>query len=271
MTSQTTGKGSDITVASGTLGLGTFTRVGELAQNAEYTIDGIAMESTSNKVTSAISGVNLELIAKGDSSIKVASNTDTLKTSVQSFVTAYNALIGSINSQTKVTATGETATTTAGALTGDATMRQLVSTLRGELLNGSGSGALASLSQIGLNTDQKTGLLSLDNKKWDKAVATGGADVAGLFTGDKGLITRMTKATDSYVGTTGVLASRTSSLDAKLTDLDTEQKALDRRIESLQLSLSAKYNAMDSLVAKLRASSSSIMTTLNSLNNPKTT
>lgn len=81
----------------------------------------------------------------------------------------------------------------------------------------------------------------------------------------------MTKATDSYVGTTGVLASRTSSLDAKLTDLDTEQKALDRRIESLQLSLSAKYNAMDSLVAKLRASSSSIMTTLNSLNNPKTT
>ena len=271
MTSQTTGKGSDITVASGALGLGTFTRVGELAQNAEYTIDGIAMESTSNKVTSAISGVNLELVAKGDSSIKVASNTDTLKTSVQSFVTAYNALIGSINSQTKVTATGETATTTAGALTGDATMRQLVSTLRGELLNGSGSGALASLSQIGLNTDQKTGLLSLDNKKWDKAVATGGADVAGLFTGDKGLITRMTKATDSYVGTTGVLASRTSSLDAKLTDLDTEQKALDRRIESLQLSLSAKYNAMDSLVAKLRASSSSIMTTLNSLNNPKTT
>ena len=199
----------------------------------------------------------------------MASNTDTLKTSVQSFVTAYNALLTSINTQTKVTATGDASTTTAGALTGDASMRQLVNSLRSELVNSSGSSAMSSLAQMGITTDQKTGLLSLDDKAWDKAVVKGATDIAKMFTGDTGLVARMTKATDSYVGTTGTLASRVTDLNTKLTDLTTQQADLDRRMEALEKTLSAKYTAMDTMIAQLNASSSSIMTTLNSLNNPK--
>jgi flagellar hook-associated protein 2 len=269
--SNTTGVDTDITL-SGDSELAQGYDKGTPAQNAKYTIDGIAMESTSNNVTSAISGVSLELLAKDKDkpvTISVASNTATLKTSVQSFVTAYNTLMTSINTQTKVTATGDASTTTAGALTGDASMRQLVNNLRGELVNGSGSGAITSLAQMGITTDQKTGLLSLDDKTWDKAVVKGAADIAKMFTGDTGLVTRMTKTTDSYVGTTGSLASRVTDLNNKLTDLTTQQADLDRRMESLQTSLTAKYTAMDTLIAQLNASSSSIMTTLNSLNNPK--
>ncbi|KKX64013.1 flagellar filament capping protein FliD [Pseudomonas putida] len=269
--SNTTGVDTDITL-SGDSELAQGYDAGAPAQNAKYTIDGIAMESTSNKVTSAISGVSLELLAKDKDkpiTINVASNTDTLKTSVQSFVTAYNALMTSINTQTKVTATGDSSTTTAGALTGDASMRQLVNNLRSELVNGSGSGAISSLAQVGITTDQKTGLLSLDDKVWDKAVVKGAGDIAKMFTGDTGLVNRMTKATASYVGTTGTLASRVTDLNNKLTDLTSQQTELDRRMESLQTSLTAKYTAMDTLIAQLNASSSSIMTTLNSLNNPK--
>lgn len=269
--SNTTGVDTDITLGGDSeLALG-YDK-GTPAQNAKYSIDGIAMESTSNKVTSAISGVSLELLAKDKDkpvTVSVASNTDTLKTSVQSFVTAYNALMTSINTQTKVTATGDSSTTTAGALTGDASMRQLVNNLRSELVNSSGSNAMSSLAQMGITTDQKTGLLSLDDKTWDKAVVKGAGDIAKLFTGDTGLVTRMTKATASYVGTTGSLASRVTDLNTKLTDLTTQQADLDRRMESLQTSLTAKYTAMDTLIAQLNASSSSIMTTLNSLNNPK--
>ncbi|MNF83642.1 Flagellar hook-associated protein 2 [compost metagenome] len=269
--SNTTGVDTDITL-SGDSELAQGYDKGTPAQNAKYTIDGIAMESTSNKVTSAISGVSLELLAKDKDkpvTISVASNTDTLKTSVQSFVTAYNALMTSINTQTKVTATGDASTTTAGALTGDASMRQLVNNLRSELVNSSGSGAMSSLAQMGITTDQKTGLLSLDDKVWDKAVVKGAGDIAKMFTGDTGLVNRMTKATASYVGTTGTLASRVTDLNNKLTDLTSQQTELDRRMESLQSSLTAKYTAMDTLIAQLNASSSSIMTTLNSLNNPK--
>ena len=268
--SQTTGKGTDITI-SGDSELSTGYDAGKAPVNAEYTIDGIAMESSSNKVTSAISGVTLELIDTKASTITVASNTATLKTSVQSFVSAYNALLTSINTQTKVTATGDAATTTSGALTGDASMRQLVNGIRNELLQNSGSSSMGNLSQMGISTDQKTGLLTLDDKKWDAAVATpnGAIEIAKVFTGDTGLVARMTKATDSYVGTTGLLASRVTDLNSKLTDLTTQQADLDRRMESMKATLTAKYTAMDTMIAKINASSSSIMTTLNSLNNPK--
>ena len=268
LTSSTMGEGTDITLSGDSdLSKGATTLIHP--QNAKFTIDGLAMESKSNKVDSAISGVTLELLVgdKAATTITVGANTDTLKTSAQSFVSAYNTLMTAINTQTKVTATGDAATTKSGALTGDASMRQLVSSLRNELLNSSGGG----LSQMGISTDSKTGLLTLDDKAWTKAVATqsGATNIAKVFTGDAGLISRMTKSTASYVGTTGTLAQRSTDLNNKLTDLTTQQAELDRRIDSLQTSLSAKYNAMDTLVAQLNASSSSIMTTLNSLNNPK--
>lgn len=270
--SSNSGAGTDITL-SGNSDLAAGYDKGPAAVNAKYTIDGIQMESTSNTVTSAISGVTLELVAPTDASktttISVASNTATLKSSVQSFVSAYNTLMTAINAQTKVTATGDQSTTTAGALTGDATMRDLVSSVRSELVNGSGTGSISSLSQMGITTDQKTGLLSLDDKQWDAAVAKSPTDIAKLFTSSDGLIARMNKATDSYVGTNGTLSSRVKDLNTKFTDLTTQQDDLNRRMDALQLSLSAKYTAMDTLIAKINASSSSIMTTLNSLNNTK--
>ena len=205
------GEGTDITL-SGDSQLAVGYDKGTPPTNAKYSIDGIQMSSNSNKITSAISGVTLDLLDTVDitkpTTITVASNTDTLKTSVQSFVSAYNTLMTAINTQTKVTATGDASTTTAGALTGDASMRQLVNSLRSELVNGSGAGTMTSLAQMGITTDQKTGLLSLDDKTWDKAVVKGAGDIAKLFTGDTGLITRMNKATNSYVGTTGTLATR---------------------------------------------------------------
>ncbi len=266
ISSSTTGAGTDITLG-GDSALAVNAKAGPAAQNAKYTIDDIALESTSNTVTSAISGVNFELLTAGKSTVTVGANTDTLKTSVQSFVTAYNALITAITSQTKVSAVGDT--TKGAALTGDSSMRSLITSVRNELVKSTGSGSMTMLSQMGINTVQTTGLLELDSAKWDKAVAKNAGDIAKVFTGDDGLIKRMTKATDAYAGTAGILASRTTSLNDKLTDLTDQQEALDRRIESLTTSLSAKYNAMDTLVAKLNATGSSVMTTLNAMNNRK--
>jgi flagellar hook-associated protein 2 len=266
ISSSTTGAGTDITLG-GDSALAVNAKAGPAAQNAKYTIDDIALESTSNTVTSAISGVNFDLVAVGKSTITVGANTDTLKTSVQSFVTAYNALMTAITSQTKVSGAGDT--TKGGALTGDASMRSLITSVRNELVKSTGSGSMTMLSQMGINTVQTTGLLELDSTKWDKAVAKNAGEIAKVFTGDNGLIKRMTTATDAYAGTGGILASRTTSLNDKLTDLTDQQEALDRRIESLTTTLSAKYNAMDTLVAQLNATSSSVMTTLNAMNNRK--
>ena len=257
------GAGTDLTL-SGTSDLAADTKVIAVPQNAKYTLDGLALESASNTVTDAVSGLTIEMVKEGKSSLSVSSNTDTLKTSVQSFISAYNALMTSINSVTKVTSSDTSAT--GAALTGDATMRSMVNSIRSELTRSVGEGGLRTLSQLGINTVQKTGLLELNETKWNTAVKTYGADISGLFTGKDGLLTRMTTATEDYAKSGGILASRQTSLSSQLKELEESQTALDRRIESLTETLTKKYNAMDTMVAQLKATSDSVMTTLNALN-----
>ncbi len=259
------GAGTELTLG-GSSDLAVDTKTIAVPQNAKYKLDGLELESASNSVTDAVSGVNIELVKEGKASLSVSNNTDTLKTSVQSFITAYNALMTSINSVTKVTAGADGSSTTGAALTGDATMRSMVNSIRSELTRSVGEGGLKTLSQLGINTVQKTGLLELNETKWNDAVKTHAADISDLFTGKEGLLTRMTTATEGYAKTGGILASRQTSLTAQLKELESSQEALDRRIESLTETLTKKYNAMDTLVAQLKASSDSVMTTLNALN-----
>ncbi|MFG0531799.1 flagellar filament capping protein FliD [Pseudomonas sp. yb_2] len=259
------GAGTELTLGGGS-DLAVDTKTIAVPQNAKYKLDGLELESASNSVTDAVSGVNIELVKEGKVSLSVSNNTDTLKTSVQSFITAYNALMTSINSVTKVTAGADGSSTTGAALTGDATMRSMVNSIRSELTRSVGEGGLKTLSQLGINTVQKTGLLELNETKWNDAVKTHAADISDLFTGKEGLLTRMTSATEGYAKTGGILASRQTSLTAQLKELESSQEALDRRIESLTETLTKKYNAMDTLVAQLKASSDSVMATLNALN-----
>lgn len=262
------GEGTELTLAgdaSMAQGVSTIAK----PQNAKYTLDGLALESASNTVTGAISGVDITLVKEGKSNLAVTSNSDTLKTSVKSFVTAYNALMTTINTQTKVTTGADGAATGSAALTGDATMRSLVNSVRNEISHSVGATGLRTLSQLGINTVQKTGLLEFNDTKWDAAVKTYGADINNLFTGKDGLLTRMTNVTEEYTKAGGILASRQTSLTNQLKELEESQQALDRRIDSLTDTLTKKYNAMDTMVAQLKATSDSVMTTLNALNKAK--
>lgn len=265
LSSSVTGKDTDL-VVKGNSGLETGTTVVTKPQNASYTIDNIAMVSSTNTIAAAVSGVSVQLVGTGDSTISVVSSDDALKTSVKGFVDAYNTLMTAINATTKVSVAVD-GSTSGGGLTGDASVRSLVSSIRNELVTPSGSGVSKTLSEFGISTAQKTGLLEFDEKKWTKALASNGSSLAGIMTGKDGLISRMTKATESFaLSKTGVFASRTAALSQTLEDLTTQQATLDSRMASLSDTLTKKYTAMDTLVAKLKATSSSIMTTLNALN-----
>jgi flagellar hook-associated protein 2 len=270
LSSSTTGKGTEISMSanadSGLDKLTTSTTVTEPA-NAIYKIDGIEMESSTNTVAAAISGVSLKLLEAGKSTITVSTSTDTLKKATTGFVDAYNALMTQLNTLTKVSASAD-GTTSGGGLTGDSTVRHLIQSMRNELVTSSGS-SKATLSQFGINTDQKTGLLVMDDTKWTAAMADTAnvAAIQDMFTGKNGLLSRMTSATDAYAVKGGILSSRSDSLSNTLTKLTEQQETLNRRISNLTTTLTAKYTAMDTLVAQLNATSKSIMTTLNALNN----
>ncbi|WP_025855860.1 flagellar filament capping protein FliD [Pseudomonas sp. CHM02] len=283
LTSTTGGVGSDLTM-SGNSGVDTGYKVIDTPQNAEYTIDGVPYTSKTNTITEAVSGVNIKLLsvsppadatvpggAKAITTISVSTSTTALKSGVKGFVDSYNALLKAINAETKVTkdAAGNSVSAT---LTGDANMRTLQTALRNEFNALSGNGALKSLAQFGVSTDSSTGLLTLDDKTFDKAVLTNAADINSMFTGKTGLLARMTAATDDYAKpTTGIFATRSTALSDSLKKLTNDQSDLDAHVQDLTDSLTRKYAAMDSLVAQLRQQSNNIMGTLNALNNQKNT
>ena len=283
LTSTTMGTGSDLTL-SGNSGLDTGSTVIDKPLDALYSIDGVNSVSKTNNIEGALSGVNIKLVSvsavkTGDTSdppvrnatlVTVSTNNAALKSGVKGFIDTYNALITAMNAETKVT-TNLDGSTTPAALTGDSTMRSLQASIRNEFNALSGTGTLKSLAQFGVSTSSTTGLLTMDDKKWDAAVKTNAADINSMFTGPTGMLARMKGATDDFAkATTGILATRSTSLSDTLKDLSKQQDTLNERMDLLTKSLSDKYNAMDTLVAQLRQQSTSVMTTLNALNNVKT-
>lgn len=251
----------DLTQQSGT-GAGSIT----LASNASYKIDGLELSSSTNTVT-ALSGLSIKLTAEGTTTLTVAPNTEGLKTSIEAFVSAYNNLITVTDALTRVTTSEDETSTDAGALVGDALVRSLLGSIRNELVQPStGSGELSVLAQLGVTTN-KDGTLSIDDAKLSSALETHYDEVQAFFVGDDGLIPRLKSVTEPYTAPGGLLAGRTESLQKTMTQLSEQQQALDRRIDSLTTSLYTKYNNMDILVAQLNASSASLLSTLEALNN----
>lgn len=282
LSSTTTGANTDITLSgtSGLTGLNidsaatTTDRKGSVlisGQDAEYTLDGLSMKSASNTIESAVTGVSFTLAKEGKTTITVGANTDTLKTNIQSFVDSYNALVTSVSNLTKVsttTAEDGTSSTTSGALTSDSMTRTLMNTLQNTLFgSGSASGSLSNLSQLGISVST-TGSMTLDTTKLTSSLATNAGSVQDFFTAKStGMLNKLDAAVNIYTkSSTGLLSQQKSTIQSTIATLTTQQATLDDRKAKLTDILTAKYNAMDSLVATLNSTSSSVLTTLNALN-----
>ncbi|MFJ4348200.1 flagellar filament capping protein FliD [Pseudomonas sp. NPDC089401] len=281
LSSTTTGAGSDLSLSgipeleidgttkmSGT-GAG---YISALAQDAELTVDGLKITSAKNTIDNAISGMTLELTGTTPSgsttgtSVTVAADSDGLQKSIQSFVDAYNTLQTAITSLTSTSRDSDD-NLVLGPLTNDPTTRSLLNDIR-KVLSEVGSGdQLTTLSQLGINTT-KDGTLEFNSTKFNTAMSDKklGSEVQELFTGTNGIFERMNKAIDPYNATDGSLATRKASLDKVAKNLADQQLALDRRTESLTESLTKKFVAMDTAVAKLNAQANQIKSVFDALN-----
>ncbi|MGE8451489.1 MAG: flagellar filament capping protein FliD [Pseudomonadales bacterium] len=290
--SEKTGAGSDISVSGipeltvdGTQqmgpGAGASGNIGGLAKDAVFSIDGMQLTSKTNTVTQAVSGLKLNLVAKTDKpiTITVATNTEGLKTSIQKFVDAYNAVANGISTLTKPSLDDNGKLTVPAQLTGDPLPRSILAAIRAPLSEVGAGDKLTVLAQLGITTNQKTGALDFDDKKFTVAMTDKklGGEVQKLFSGDgtnPGLLDRMTSAIKPFtqgVGTMteGILTTRTKTLDITKKKLSDQQDALDRRVETLTALLTKKYNDMDTLVGKLKATASNITSMFEALNAQK--
>ncbi|ODP31178.1 flagellar filament capping protein FliD [Pandoraea sp. ISTKB] len=153
------------------------------AQNANLTINGLAVTSATNTVTKSVTGVTLTLSKTGSTTVTTSRNTSAVTQAVQSFATAYNTLQTTIGKLTAFDSAGNGANN--GPLIGDSTV-QLVQNRLTQILNGKlpgvGSTGLASLAQVGVGFN-KDGTLSVDTTALNKAMSSpnGFNALASLF------------------------------------------------------------------------------------------
>jgi len=140
------------------------------AQDANLMINGLAVTSSSNSVSSALEGVSIDLkqVTTGPVKVSVDSDTESVKSSVNEFIDGYNQFIEGAN-----VLSAYNADTQQGApLVGDFTLRsiegQVSSILRGAIpLQGE---SFSTLAEIGITTTAE-GTLSLDDAKFSDALA----------------------------------------------------------------------------------------------------
>ena len=147
-------------------------------KDAVFTIDGIAINKPSNTITDAISGMTVNLLKIGTSTLTVTHDTTAVQSAVQTFVNAYNTLNNTITSLSKY----DPISKKAAVLTGDSTLNSLKSQLKNVFNTplSTAGGGLTALSDIGI-TFQKNGTLTLDTNTLNTSLRDPTKDVSTLF------------------------------------------------------------------------------------------
>lgn len=271
LTAKETGAGKDIQI-SGVLGGVDFGQdIEELqkAQNAQFSVDGLKLESATNTVKDVIPDVEFTIKAKTEENKPVTVNVGEDKAGVKSqlkkFVDAYNEMMSVTKDLTRVTQVGEGKEPLVGGLVGDATVRNLVNGVRAELsMGGSGSEGMKALADLGISLD-KDGKLKIDDKKLDAVLESDFDKVGGFLTGDGGLMTRLESRISAFAGKEGIIGVRQKSIESQRADITKQQEKLTLRAAQVEARLFKQFNAMDALVGQLSQTSSSLMASLSSL------
>ena len=240
--------------------------LGDPAQSAVFTIDGLEQTSSTNSLKDVIPGVTFNLLTETDKPLTLTVGQDKagVTANIKKFVDAYNKLIKTTSELTNVTQVGEGKAPVVGGLVGDATVRTLLSGVRNELVNPAGQEGIRVLADLGITT-QKDGTLKIDDTKLGTAITDNFDAVGSFFTGDSGLMSRVDKRINGYIQTGGVLEQRMKGLTGTLADIDKQKETLTRRVSQMQTRLFAQFNAMDALVGNLNATSNRLTQALGSL------
>lgn len=241
------------------------------AANAEATVNGIAVVSASNEISTVVEGLTLRLRKEGAGStvVAVTSDRDAVKGAIQGFADAYNTLSKTISDQTRY----DPASKVGGPLQGDSAATSLQRQLRGLLNAGSGASAtFARLSDVGLEV-QRDGTISVDSAKLGSATANlvelkkafANSDTGNAR--NDGFARRYAALATQVLGTDGTLTTRTEGLRDRITRNSDEQTHVAERVDRFRARLVAQYTAMDASLSRLNGLSSYVTQQLNAINN----
>ena len=239
----------------------------QFAANAKATVNGIAVESATNKLSNISDGLSLTLLKKSDTPVDVGVSTDTasMQTAITDFVSAYSALQSYISLQTKYDSSiGVAAGTsrTDGPLTGDPSIIGFQNQLRGVVNTTSTTSTMfARLSDIGIAV-QTDGTLAVGNQGKLTSALNHPDELAKLFdtqgttNENTGIAVRFATLADAAVGLDGALSSRESGLQGELSRNSKQQDDMQTHLDATQARLTAQYQALDTTMSQMTALSS---------------
>jgi flagellar hook-associated protein 2 len=233
-------------------------------KDASLTVDGIPIDSASNTVTGAISGVTLTLLGASPTTsvnLTVASDASTVSTAINQFVTDYNTAMGLLTTQfTFASTTDSSGNTTSGegVLASDplvtALQRSLQQTLNYSYTPTSGTTTVSSLYDMGI-TVGNDGQLSVDSTTLNNALINNASDVQTFLEGtalngfaasfDSDMNTYTNAATGAFTVDLNSISTTSSDLTSQISDFETGY------ITSQKTQLTAMYTKAEQALESL--------------------
>jgi len=274
-----TGVADGFTVSNASLTDPTTQAVSEyqIAQDAQFKLNGVPFTRATNKVADALTGVTLNLKSVTSTStstsspvtLTVAQAESSARPKLVALVKAYNDLQSFYKTQTQASAD----TSTRGVLNSDfavgSMMREILTGLMMPLTGVSGAAMTGQtdldLSALGIKL-LDNGQLAVDDALLAKATTLQSRLANGLTIGydtttSKSLSTRITEMFSSG----GILQERIDNEQKVQKDLSVRKTTLQEKLATIQARYTAQYAALDALLFKLQSTSTSLKSALDGL------
>jgi len=226
----------------------------QLAQNAEFTVNGMPVSRATNTgLTDIVDGatINLASDAEGKTArMTIGANSDAATNAMTAFVSAYNTAYTHIVGKMAITSTttGDKTTYTRAPLSGDNVFRSLRAVMYNQIANPiSNSGSFTRLADIGLSFDSNM-KLTLDSTKFTDAIKNKGSDLTALMDAAMG---QFNTTISTYSGSSGSLQDSMKSMDDQIKSLDTRIAKHNELLFSRKVALVDQYQAMQSQLVEI--------------------
>jgi flagellar hook-associated protein 2 len=249
--SSTSGAPGDLTVTpSG--GVLSFTKP-VTGANASITVDGIPISSTTNTVTGAIPGVTLNLASPGPTTpvtLSFGADTTQQATAINSFVSAYNKVIGDLSAQFAV----DPVTKQAGPLGSDSTLTLAQGQIQSSIsFSTTGNGAVNSLRDLGISLNND-GTLTVNNSTLSASLLSNPGAVQAFFQATNAssfganLKANLNALADPLAGTVG---QDLTGLQKTQTDLTQQISEFQSQLNVRAKALTTQFDLVDTMIQQL--------------------
>ena len=235
------------------------------AKNAKVKIDGFELELAENKVNDLFPGLALELKSAAPGKIvriNVKENLEVISGKIKSFVDAYNAALGFIQGQHKLTGSNGKSPTM-GPLGGDGMLRSVESRLRSVITNPqyATESPIKLLNEIGIEFN-RNGTLDFKQDKFNKVLQANPAGVSAFLRGDgfkTGFVQSVKTAVTALVDTnSGPVGTRKKSMGDKITQINKRIDEKEKQLEKKEDAMRRKFSDLESKMSGLNQQMGSV-------------